>query len=187
MADTVTCITNQTRSLHHLPPIPGDGRWPEGIKLIPGLNRVPTAYLEAYREYSVQVADSGGRPLFKDELEETLDAKGKAVTVKVKVPVVRYPGRDELARLTTKPRKLVSMDKGNFVGTTLIIHPEGEIDPSVPDGPKPPAMLPENEALARKLVSDMTSKAVLTGWFLNEQRPEIQKELREAIQNAKEA
>jgi len=170
-------VTNNTRSFIHLPPIPGNGVWPTGIRLLPGLNRVPRAYLDALNAYATPVADAGGRPLTQDVDVQVPDGKGKAVTVREKQPVLRYPGRDSIERLKTRRIRLVG-PRGSFMGAAVTVHADGEVDENTPEGPLPPETLPENETHAIKIVESCSDREILQRWLAEEPRQNVQSAIR---------
>lgn len=177
MTPTLIYVTNQTRSFVHLPPVPRDGRWPTGIRLIPGLNRVPSLYLEALKAASTPVFDEGGRPITVDEDVVREDAKGKPVTYREKKPVVRYPGREALAELAERKIRLTG-PRGVFTGTQIVIHAPGEIDENAADGPLPPDTLPENPVHAAKVVESCSDREALERWLESESRDEVASAIR---------
>lgn len=177
MNPLIVHITNQTRTLIHLPPIPGNPLYMTGPRLIPGLNRVPTQYMDALKDYTAPVFDAGGRPVTTEVDVQTKDEKGKLVTYREKQAVVRYPGRDALAELTERKVRLVG-PRGAFMGPQLVIHAEGTIDENAPEGPLPPETLPENEAHAEKIVEACSDRELLTRWLRDERRDAVSKAIR---------
>ncbi len=183
MQSPIVHITNNTRSLVHLPPVQGNRLWLTGPRLIPGLNRVPRAYLEALAAVTATVHDAGGRPVVQEVEVETLNDKGKPVTIREKQPVLRYPGRDALARLTTQRVRLVGA-RGPFMGTAITVHADGEIDENAPEGPAAPASLPENETHALKLVEATSDREALQRWLSEETRATVSTALRARLSAA---
>ncbi len=121
--------------------LPPTDSFPQGVRLIPGLNSVPTKYFDE------------------------LDAKEKPVYKVVKKPMngvlvsnyelvdTRYPGREQLAKLTDVSVHRVTAE-GRSYGPQLTVHRE-ELA-GRPDGPPPPPQLPAKPAAAKLLVDSMS-------------------------------
>jgi hypothetical protein len=180
MADTTVDITNNTPSPICLPPVPGRREWPNGITLIPGLNRVPRSYVEAYSTFYSLVVDAYGRPMMetvKAPVEvDAKDEKGrpvKSVAMQdVERQARRFPGREALDRLSKRPVR-ISNGTTKSVGPAITIHGDGEIAPGTPLGPKPPVDLPENAKHAMALIGVTTDREALGRWAAFDPRPEL--------------
>lgn len=173
MAESVVDVTNNTRAIIVLPGIPGVSAHAAGIRLIPGLNRVPKAYLEALASYSHQKVDSNGKP----DLVENKDEKGKVTLI----PALRYPGREILTRLTTV-RVPLNLAAGKKMGYQLEIHAPGEIDPSRPLGPTAPIDLPTSEEHAMVLISVTSDREALERWGRCDSRESVKSAARKKLE-----
>lgn len=188
MAETVECVTNNTGHLINLAPIPGLAAFPSGIKLIPGLNRVPKKYMDAWRGRKVAVHDTDGAPVkVSREVKEDVvvtDDKGKnsvqKLTKIVLDPVYRYPGQDEIAKLGGKHVRIVR-SAGKHIGPMLTFHEEGAISPNQPEGPEPPVDLPGNEVHAIKLVECTADRKVLQMWHDFDPRQAVKEACQRAL------
>jgi hypothetical protein len=164
MAESVVDVTNHTRTVIALPGIPGVSAHGATLRLIPGLNRVPRAYLEALAGYSVPTVDASGKPA----MVEVKDDKGKVTSA----PALRYPGREMLARLTAV-RVPLDLAAGKRMGYQLEIHAPGEIDPARPLGPVAPVDLPSSEEHALVLVRVTSDREALERWSRCDSRPSV--------------
>lgn len=149
---TITHVENNTSHRINLPPA---GSHPSGVRLLPGLNSVPTKYLDALRE----VFKPGGKvriggQKFSNEDGSTVIMGGKIVTAED-----RYPGREALD-LLLQPVRIVKAD-GVTYGPQITIYPD-LLDRE--DGPEPPHYLPQNEDAAIVIIQATTNKDALQRW-----------------------
>lgn len=133
-------IENHTDHFILLPPTQG---YPKGIKLIPGLNTVPIAYLDALNE-RVLVSEAtirGGRKIPARE---------------------RRPADSMWADLQKHVRRL-RVDGSESWGPQVTIYDDIMSDRQ--DGPPPPISLPaNNKVLAQKILAVTTERAAVERW-----------------------
>lgn len=176
MAETLTCITNNTMHFVHLPPV--GSKFGGGIRLIPGLNRIPDDYLTQANAYARPVADQYGKVrttlverkrTIKVTEEKTGKETSKEVTEAVEEPVMRFPLRKQLERFFKVPVRLIT-SQGKSIGPMLTLHKDGEIDDRTPLGPPPPDELPGTDGAALFIVNNTVSKEALSRWAAFDQR-----------------
>lgn len=177
MADSVVTFTNNTG---HIVGLPKHGRWNDGFRLIPGINRVPKDYIEAIEKYSSPVCDQYGKPVTRT-VKKTVDVKvkdGKGAEsiqkqeVEVEEPVLRFPKKATLDRLCTLVVPVVT-SAGRRRATELTRHADGEIDASVPTGVAPPDFLPEKDKAALWLIRKTNDAEALKRWSIEDQRENV--------------
>lgn len=149
---TITHVENNTSHRINLPPA---GKHPSGVRLLPGLNSVPTEYLDAVRD----VFKPGGKiriggQKFSQEDGSTVIMGGKIVTA-----LDRWPGREAL-ELLQQPVRIVKADGVTF-GPQITIYPDLQ---DREDGPPPPHFLPQNEDAAISIIQATTNKEALVRW-----------------------
>lgn len=184
MAESVQYITNNTG---HIIMLPKHGKWAEGFRLIPGLNRVPKAYFESAYNASRPVADEYGklvtRKVSRERKVVVKDEKGKesvqTVIEDVEEQVLRYPLRASIERLFTEHVRIVTRE-GKSIGVRLTRHKDGEVDENSPLGPKPPLDLPGTGADGKNsaalfMVNQCTDRESLVRWAAEDLRDEIRR------------
>lgn len=187
MAETVKYITNNTGHIIMLPPIAGNGKFPEAIRLIPGLNRIPAGYLEAAYARTQPVCDEYGKPITRTVTRErevvVKDNKGNESVQKlmsdVEEPVMRFPLKTSIERLFTEKVRIVT-SQGKSVGERLTLHADGTIDENAPLGPPPPLDLPSSGADGRNsaalfMIANCSDRDALVRWAAEDMREEVRR------------
>jgi hypothetical protein len=150
--NNITHVENNTSHRINLPPA---GKHPSGVRLLPGLNSVPTAYLDALRDgFKPGGKIRVGGQKFTQEDGSTVIMGGKVVTTED-----RWPGREAL-ELLLQPVRIVKAS-GEHFGPQITIYPD-LLDRE--DGPMPPQVLPQNEEAAILIIQSTTSKEALQRW-----------------------
>ncbi len=136
---TIKRIENHRDSLMWLPPTPS---FPNGMKLIPGLNTVPVLYLDELMERELVVADRvvNGRKLNGG---------------------TRKPAERMLANLQ-KHVFITDVNGSRKFGPQITIYDDIMSDRQ--DGPPPPPALPSNKVHAKKIIEVTTERAALKRW-----------------------
>lgn len=146
---TIRRIENHTSRLIVLP---STLSFPNGIRLIPGLNTVPVMYLEELEAYSTPAREVlvGGRKVQRKE---------------------RFPGREvleDLQKPVTRPNSERSFHiaahngLARYSGPQITIYPDAMEDR--PDGPPPPEFLPTKKEQALPIIAVTTDRAALKRW-----------------------
>lgn len=132
-------IENKTVTWIILPPTPS---FPSGLKLVPGLNTVPTKYLDELDERVLETEPTkrGGRLI-----------PGKKVK----------PAQKMWERLTA-PVHFLDDNGTRHYGPRVIFYDDLMEDRQ--DGPPPPVNLPANREIAKKIIDVTTEKAALERW-----------------------
>lgn len=121
--------------------LPMTDSFPHGIRLLPGLNSVPTKYLDELTEYAV--------------------VSSARVENNRKIPAVdRRPGQEVLADLQV-PCTFPTAN-GDRYGQRVTIYEDALEDRE--DGPPPPLALPSDKNVAKKLVELTTDRKALERW-----------------------
>ncbi len=136
--DSIKHIENHTS---HLIILPCTDTFPNGLRMIPGLNSVPMDYFEELNE------------TFK-EVRSVTTKSGKEKKTKE-----RWPGREALAKLL-QPVRLVTA-RGEEHGPQITIYEDIQ---DRPDGPPPPLNLPVNVEAAKAVIRQTADRAALLRW-----------------------
>lgn len=136
--DTIKHIENHTS---HLIILPCTDTFPNGLRLIPGLNSVPIAFFEElnglFKEVRTVMTKSGNKKQTKE----------------------RWPGRDSLAKLL-QPVRLVTA-RGEDFGPQITIYEDIQ---DRPDGPPAPLNLPVNVEAAKAVIRQTADREALKRW-----------------------
>lgn len=136
MSNPVTKIDNHCPRFHFLPPTDS---YQSGIRLIPGSNNVPNAYLEELNAVEV----------------ETVDRHGKLTGKK------RYPGRELLAQL--QETVVIHTVNGTKLSPQITVYPEGSA--AEQEGPQLPVTLDGyGDVAALEIVKRTSDKSALARW-----------------------
>ncbi len=136
--DPIKHIENHTS---HLIILPCTDTFPNGVRLIPGLNSVPMDYFEELNA------------LTKPAREVVTKSGLKKMTK------LRYPGRDTLDKLLT-PVRLVTA-RGEDFGPQITIYEDVQ---DRPDGPPAPMVLPVNVEAAKAVIRTCSDRKALERW-----------------------
>jgi hypothetical protein len=180
VAETLKYITNNTGHIIVLPAIAGNGKYPDGFRLIPGLNRIPAGYLEAAAARSQPVCDEYGKPVTrptKRTREVVVKNKGGDETVQkleevVDEVVLRFPLKVAIDRLFSEQVRIVT-SQGKTIGARLTLHKDGEIQDGEVLGAKPPLDLPGTDSAAMFMVNNCSDRDSLVRWGAEDMREKI--------------
>lgn len=112
--------------------------FPEGIKLVPGLNTVPALYMEEFKGREVATESRAGKP-------------GKS----------RFPGREVLEQLK-EPVRIVTKD-GIRIGPQITVYEDQQVGRE--DGTPPPQSLKGlNDIAAEKIIEITSDRKALKRW-----------------------
>lgn len=141
------CIENRTGRLIVLSPTYSFQR---GVRLVPGLNRVPELYLSEAEQYELPAADAvvAGR--------------------RIRLPA-RKPIMDTLAELQKPLWRPGSARRyravhGFYDGPQIVIHSDASMFEGRDEGPLAPDFLPDDERLALAIVANTSDRTALTRW-----------------------
>jgi hypothetical protein len=148
MTQSTVVIEYHLPRLHFLPPTDS---FPDGLRLVPGENNVPTKYLDELEAQEIvlhrytEVADSNG-----------------IVSVQKTFVGTRKPGVEALEALQ-QPVTMYHGQGHRYVGPQITIHRRPE-PPEV--APKHPPKLPENLGAALEVVAHCDDSRYLERWAL---------------------
>jgi hypothetical protein len=145
-------VENNTSRPIGLPPV---SDFPSGVRLLPGLNSVPTQYMDALQD----VFKPGGKMRIGGQKIVAEDGSVQVLGGKLVTTTDRWPGRDALAELQV-PVRIVKAD-GVKHGPQITIYPDLQ---DREDGPEAPHYLPQNKDAALAIIRATSSKDALQRW-----------------------
>jgi hypothetical protein len=166
MMSDIRCVTNATSRVVVLPPV---FSFPKGIRLVPGLNRVPSSYFEEAEQYELPAS--------------TIKVAGRNVKQPARKPIMETLA--ELQRPLWRPgsaRRYRGVN-GPYDGPQLVIHADASVFEGRDEGPPPPDFLPADEKLALAIVERTSDHATLTRWRMSTRDNSVQAALARRLAN----
>ncbi|MEY4507942.1 MAG: hypothetical protein RLZZ450_64 [Pseudomonadota bacterium] len=152
---SVRGIENHTSRLIILPPT---YTFPKGVRLVPGLNRVPELYFEEAEQYELP--------------EREIESFGRKVKVPARKPITEaladlqkplYRAENKATGASASARRFRGVN-GPYSGPQITIYRDPLAIEGREDGPPPPDFLPEDKKQARAIIEVTTDRAALKKW-----------------------
>ncbi len=125
------------------------------VRLLPGLNSVPTQYMDALND----VFKPGGKMRIGGQKIVAEDGSIQILGGKLVTTTDRWPGREAIAQLQ-EPVRIVKAD-GVKHGPQITVYPDLQ---DREDGPEAPHYLPQNKDAALAIIRATSSKDALQRW-----------------------